>query len=189
MKDNSIEFLDEAEKLFLLNSARQTLIACAKGEKMPKPQEPFGKLNQKRGIFVTLHKRGDLRGCIGFLTGVKPLYQAVIEMAWAASREDPRFVPVLESEIDEIEIEISVLTPLEKITDVENITVGEDGLMVKKGFWQGLLLPQVATEWGWNRETFLENTCLKAGLPKDCWRSPDVEIFRFKAQVFSESNH
>ncbi|MBN1149704.1 AmmeMemoRadiSam system protein A [candidate division WOR-3 bacterium] len=188
MKDDSREFLDEKEKSTLLRSARQTLIASAKGDKRPQPSEPFGKLTQKRGIFVTLHKREELRGCIGFLTGVKPLFQAVVEMAWAASREDPRFFPVSETEIKEIEIEISVLTPLEKISDIENITVGEDGLIVKKGFWQGLLLPQVATEWGWDRETFLDHTCVKAGLSKGCWKSPDVEIFSFKAQVFSESD-
>lgn len=183
------DFLCSKEQTILLKAARATLEASTGGKSIPAPPEPLGKLSEKRGIFVTLHKNGELRGCIGYVIGVAPLNTAVVEMALAASREDPRFPPVTKEETDSIEIEISVLTPPEKILDPGDVTVGKDGLIIKKGLRQGLLLPQVAVEWGWDRETFLDHACIKAGLPAKSWKSPGVEIFKFSAQVFSESGN
>jgi len=143
-------------------------------------------LRKPHGCFVTLKKRGWLRGCIGRIVGDRPLYLTIIEYAVHAAVDDPRFRPVSKNELDELDIEISVMTPLERVTDVDDIQVGRDGLLIKMGFNQGLLLPQVATEFGWDRETFLVHTCRKAGLPADAWKSPRAQIYRFSAQVFGE---
>ena len=137
------------------------------------------------GAFVTLNKDHQLRGCIGNIRGTEALYQTVSRMAIAAATEDPRFPPVRPEELDQITIEISVLTPLKKISSPEEIQIGRDGLYIEKGFYHGLLLPQVATEYGWNREEFLQHTCLKAGLPPDAWRE-GATTYSFSAQVFNE---
>jgi AmmeMemoRadiSam system protein A len=141
-------------------------------------------LMEKKGAFVTLKKGGQLRGCIGHIKGVKPLYRIVREMAVAAAFHDPRFNPVTEAELPELEIEISVLTPLRQITDVEEIEVGKHGILIEKGVQSGLLLPQVATEYGWDRKTFLEHTCRKAGLSTDAWKDKETRICTFCAEVF-----
>ncbi|MBN1619449.1 AmmeMemoRadiSam system protein A [candidate division WOR-3 bacterium] len=180
--------LDKKEQSVLLRAARETIVSAASGLNLPQPPTAQGRLSEKRGIFVTLHKIGELRGCIGYVVGIKPLNQAVIDMAFAASQEDPRFPPVKKEEINDIEIEISVLSVPEIVQNPSEITVGKDGLIVKKGFRQGLLLPQVAVEWGWDRETFLSHACMKAGLTPDSWKETGVEIFIFNAQVFSESD-
>jgi AmmeMemoRadiSam system protein A len=125
-----------------------------------------------------------LRGCIGSFDTGQPLYKTVQEMAEAAAFRDPRFRPVREDELPYIELEISVLTPLSQITEPEQIEVGLHGIMIRKGFQAGLLLPQVATERNWDRVTFLEETCRKAGLPKDAWKDEDAEIYVFSANVF-----
>ena len=143
-------------------------------------------LLEPRGAFVTLHKHGALRGCIGYVEAIKPLYKTVQEMAIAAAFQDPRFPGLKADEFNNIEIEISVMSPLEKITDVNKIEVGKHGIIIKSGFNSGLLLPQVATEQGWDRDTFLEHTCYKAGLPGNIWKKPDTEILIFSAEVFSE---
>jgi len=145
-------------------------------------------LREKRGIFVTLHRGGQLRGCIGYIQGFKPLAQAVGEMALAAAFGDPRFPPVTAAELPELDVEISVLTPLRRISDPSEIDIGEHGLYIVRGPHSGLLLPQVATEYGWGRETFLQHTCLKAGLPETAWQDPESEIYLFGAQIFGEAS-
>ena len=135
--------------------------------------------------FVTLHKRGALRGCIGHIESVQPLGQVVPRCAVSAATSDPRFPPLAPDELDAIEIEISLLGPLEPITGPQDILVGRHGLVVERGWQRGLLLPQVATEWQWNAQQFLAHTCEKAGLPPDAWQK-DAKIWRFEAEVFSE---
>jgi AmmeMemoRadiSam system protein A len=142
-------------------------------------------LKKKMGAFVTLRKnREDLRGCIGYIKGVLPLHQTVSEMAVQAAFHDPRFEPVRGDEWKSIDVEISVLSPLRKIKSLEEIEVGVHGIFIEKGFNSGLLLPQVATENGWDRNTFVEYTCYKAGLPKDAWKSKETSIYIFSAEVF-----
>ena len=135
---------------------------------------------------MTLHERGELRGCIGYVEAVKPLYEAVSEMAVAASTEDPRFPPVQVEELDNIEIEITALSPLRPLPSPDSVVVGKHGLVIRKGFRSGLLLPQVPVEQGWNREQFLTHTCLKAGLPPDSYKDKDAQLFSFTGQVFGE---
>jgi len=168
-----------------LHHIAKTAIECRlKGKPIPEFKIDSATLKENRGAFVTLNKRGQLRGCIGYIEGRGPLYKTVEEMAQAAAFQDPRFPPVTEKELSELEIEISVLTPLKKIADVKEIEVGKHGLYIKKGWHSGLLLPQVATEYGWDRQTFLEHTCRKAGLPPDAWKEKGAEIYIFSADVF-----
>jgi len=176
--------LREEERRLLHHIARRAIEDVARGKPVPGFKVESGILMEKRGAFVTLKKRGQLRGCIGYIKGIKPLYRAVAEMAVAAAFNDPRFTPVTEAELPDLEIEISVLTPLKRVDDVGQIQVGRDGIYIKRGNYAGLLLPQVATEYGWDRETFLERTCLKAGLPKDAWKDENTRIYVFSAEVF-----
>ncbi len=148
-----------------------------------------GVFEEKRGVFTTLTKHGELRGCIGFPYPVKRLDEAIIESAISSAVNDPRFPPVKLEEMDEIVVEVTVLTPPEKIeakpVDIpKHIEIGRHGLMVKYGLYSGLLLPQVAVEYGMNEEEFLSQTCLKAGLPPDCWFY--AEVYRFEGQIFKE---
>jgi AmmeMemoRadiSam system protein A len=138
------------------------------------------------GAFVTLHRSGELRGCIGRIRADRPLEQVVQEVAMSAATADPRFPPVKHPEVSEIDLEISVISPFRVIQDITEIEIGRDGLMVSESYASGLLLPQVASEYGWDRETFLEHTCMKAGLPKDHWREGTPKIEKFSAFVFSE---
>jgi AmmeMemoRadiSam system protein A len=142
---------------------------------------------EARGVFVTLRTRRDaeLRGCIGYPEGGFPLSEGIVQGAEAAATRDTRFEPVLPAELPSIRIEISVLTPLRRVRP-EDVRVGEDGLVVQREGRKGLLLPQVATEWGWDRETFLSQACRKAGLSKDAWKEPATELFCFQAEVFQE---
>lgn len=178
--------LSEKEKESLLKLARKTLEEGIKGEKVL----PFfclsGEMGQPGGAFVTLHKNGQLRGCIGRFNSPDPLYQTVQKMALAAATEDPRFPPVEPFELADLHIEISVLSPRKKINDIREIEVGRHGLSVAKGSCRGVLLPQVAVEENWSREEFLSYTCLKAGLKPDAWRKGDLEIETFTAEVFGE---
>jgi AmmeMemoRadiSam system protein A len=125
-----------------------------------------------------------LRGCIGMIRAAMPLYEVIADMAQAAAFEDPRFTPLNERELKNIEIEISVLSPLVRVESIEEIKVGRDGLMIHLEMHSGLLLPQVPTEHGWDRMTFLEQTCLKAGLPKNSYKDARAEIYRFSADIF-----
>ncbi len=176
--------LNYAEKAQLLQIAREVVEAQCRGENIPETKFNSPILNELRGAFVTLHKDGKLRGCIGHIRGDKPLAKTVGEMAEAAAFHDPRFPPVTEAELEMLEYEISVLTPLRRISNAEEIQVGIHGIYMKRGDCSGLLLPQVATEWGWNRKTFLEHTCKKAGLPEDAWKDKETEIYIFSADVF-----
>ncbi len=178
--------LTEQEKKSLLGIARNTLDTYIKTGKTPAAKPLTPRLAEKRGAFVTLTERGELRGCIGYVEAVKPLYQAVSDMAVAASTEDPRFPPVEARELDAIDIEITVLSPLRPLPSPDSVVVGKHGLVIRKGFRSGLLLPQVPVEQGWNREQFLCNTCLKAGLPPNSYKDKDAQLFCFTGQVFNE---
>lgn len=144
-------------------------------------------LSTPAGAFVTLHTlEGELRGCIGSIRATEALYKAVASSAISAAFRDPRFLPVQGQELPQLEIEISVMGPIERVTAVETIEVGRDGLIISRGRNAGLLLPQVATEYRWDRETFLEHTCQKAGLPPSAWRAEDTRIEKFSAEIFGE---
>lgn len=177
--------LTEIEQKLLLDTACLTINNFLENLKSPPPPISEGILKEKRGIFVTLHKNYHLRGCIGYVIGVEPLNTAVIKMAKAAAFEDPRFPPVNKNELKDIKIEISVLTPLVKVGDINEIIVGKDGLLLKNRFNQGLLLPQVPVENNWNLIQFLNYTSQKAGLSPDKWKDPETEIFKFQAQIFN----
>jgi len=145
-----------------------------------------GVLTEALGAFVTLTIDEQLRGCIGYVVPIKPLRETVRDVAAFAAVRDRRFEPVSESELDDLEYEVSVLSPLRRVTDPSEIEVGRHGLLIKKGSYEGLLLPQVASERGWDGITFLEQTCRKAGLPPDAWRDPNADVFAFTALVFDE---
>ncbi len=172
------------EKRILHRIALRAIEDVVRGKPVPDFTVESQALMERKGAFVTLKRGGQLRGCIGHIKGVKPLYKIVGEMAAAAAFNDPRFNPVTEAELPDLEIEISVLTPLRRIKGIEEIEVGKHGILIEKGFHSGLLLPQVATEYGWDRKTFLEHTCLKAGLPTDAWKDGDTRISTFCAEVF-----
>ncbi len=139
------------------------------------------------GLFVTLSIEGHLRGCIGYIEGVEPIRDAISRIALEAAFHDPRFSPLNFSELPEIELEVSILYPLETVTALEEIQVGRDGLVMSRGMYKGLLLPQVATEWNWEREEFLNQTCRKAGMEVHCWENGAI-IQKFEADVFSEKD-
>jgi AmmeMemoRadiSam system protein B/AmmeMemoRadiSam system protein A len=177
--------LAHGEKVLLLEFARGVISAHCRGEELPEPEVSSEVLNEPRGAFVTLRKQGKLRGCIGHIRAREPLVKAVAEMAKAAAFQDPRFPPVSAEELDSLALEISVLTPLRQISDVEEIQVGVHGIYLKRGGNSGLLLPQVATESGWDRSTFLRHTCKKAGLKENAWKDKKTEIYIFSADIFS----
>jgi hypothetical protein len=176
--------LNAQEKKSLHHIAKTVIENKVRGKAVPEFKIESPILKENRGAFVTIQKRGQLRGCIGYIEGHGPLHKTIEEMAEAAAFRDPRFTPVTEKELPEIEIEISVLTPLKKIIDVNEIQVGKHGIIIKKGGFSGVLLPQVATDYGWDRKTFLEHTCQKAGLPPNAWKDKDTEIYIFSADIF-----
>ncbi len=177
----------EEEKKLLKEIARTVIENSTKGRgssetiSVPKTMK---KLLEKRGVFVTLKKRGQLRGCIGFIRPFKPLVELVKDAALSAAFNDPRFHPVSEDELDELEIEISVLTPFREITDPDEIVLGRDGIYIERGAFSGLLLPQVAIEHNMDKKTFLEHACLKAGLPPNAWEDENTKIYVFSADIF-----
>lgn len=180
--------LTKDQQIKLLRLARKTIadkLGLAAEIELPSFDDDIFK--EKCGAFVTIHIKGNLRGCIGYIEGIKSIPETVIEMASASAFRDPRFSSLTPDEYKKIDIEISILSPIEKVSDVNEIVVGRDGVIITKGFNRGLLLPQVPVEQGWDRETFLTHTCYKAGLPADSWRKPDVLIEKFSAQVFSEN--
>jgi AmmeMemoRadiSam system protein A len=178
--------LSDSEQKTLLKVARDTLEMWIRECKKPDLPEVEGNLLAETGAFVTLHKKGQLRGCIGNMVGQGPLVETIQNMAIAASTEDPRFNKMVEEELSDIDIEISVLSPMKRIKDTNDIEVGKHGILLGKGWNRGVLLPQVAIEYGWDRETFLRQTCLKAGLAPDDWKDPETIIEIFSAQIFSE---
>lgn len=168
----------------LLRLAREAVVAHV-SKQPPVAPALVGPFARKAGAFVTLHVNGDLRGCIGHIAADEPLGEVIPRCAVAACSEDPRFPSIGAGELAQMQVELSLMGPLEPVTDIATIEIGRHGLVVEHGRSRGLLLPQVATEWHWDRETFLAHTCHKAGLPKDAWRH-GATIWRFEAEVFSE---
>jgi AmmeMemoRadiSam system protein A len=178
--------LTESDKDILIATAREAIESLLQ-RREPRFPCPTPALGAACGAFVTLRAGGRLRGCIGHIMASRPLADTVREMAVSSAFEDPRFPPLREAEWAQIKVEISVLSPFEPVTDVTLIKVGVHGIMIRKGSRSGLLLPQVATEQGWDRETFLTQTCYKAGLSGDAWRSAEARLEIFSAQVFGEN--
>jgi len=187
--------LSDEDGEILVKTARSVVIEYVKIEKRLTLLEDFkSKFSYNSGVFVTLNKAEDLRGCIGFPTPERKLYQSLVDAAIASATQDPRFPPVRYEELSDICFEVTVLTPPEEIS-VENtleyptkIRVGRDGLIVRWEFGTGLLLPQVPVEYGWNEEEFLNHTCEKAGAPQDCWKRKSTKILRFEGIVFREAS-
>ena len=182
---------------FLVRLARNAITEkILRGVKISPPKNYPKIFDEKAGVFVTINKlfgkKEELRGCIGYIIPIKPLIIATIDAAIAAATEDPRFIPVSKEELNEIIVEVTVLTPPQKITVRDpleypkKIVIGRDGLLLRYGIFSGTLLPQVPIEFGWGPEEFLDNLCWKAGLPKDCWKNPDVEIYRYEGVIWKE---
>ena len=178
--------LKSKEKKILLEIARNAIRAAVlKTDEKPEPREEKT-LNMRNGCFVTIKQDGQLRGCIGNFQSELPLFKEVAEMAASSATKDPRFYPLHSLDLENFSLEISVLWPLSKIDDIEEIEIGKHGIYIEKGFYRGVLLSQVATENNWDRPTFLKQTCLKAGLPTDAWDAEDADIYIFSAQIFGE---
>ncbi len=177
--------LSSDDKSFLLQRARETIVGHLENRDLPQPETSSPALREKRGCFVCVKMNGKLRGCIGNFISDKPLYKLVQEMAMSAATRDPRFYPMKKADLGHFVLEISVLTPLRKISSIAEIKVGEHGLYIEKNHARGVLLPQVAVEYGWDRETFLGQTSVKAGLDPDAWQE-GADIYVFSADVFKE---
>ena len=179
--------LNKEQEKKLLQIARETLELFIKEKKTLDVLENDPVLNKELGAFVTIHKNGELRGCIGNIIGQGPLCLTIRDMAIESSTEDPRFSPVTAGELPDIDIEISVLSEMKKIEDPDVIEIGKHGVLVKKGFQSGVYLPQVGAETGWSRDEFMTSLCAhKAGLPPDAWKTGACDIYIFTAHVFSE---
>jgi AmmeMemoRadiSam system protein A len=178
--------LNDEQRKTLLAAARQSIESALAGRRLKVAEAGLDDvLLRPAGAFVTLTTPDeDLRGCIGSIVAREPLIRAVVTSAFNAAFRDPRFPPVMADEWPGLELEISVMGPIERVTGVNDILPGRDGLIITRGRSTGLLLPQVATEYGWDRETFLDHTCLKAGLAPGAWRQPETTIERFSAEVF-----
>jgi AmmeMemoRadiSam system protein A len=179
--------LNQNQRRQLLQIARESIAAVLDGRCPELDPADFDEdLRRPAGAFVTLTKHDDLRGCIGSIHPRAPLFEAVSSNAVHAAFRDPRFAPLGKDELAEVHLEISVMGAIERVTKIEEIVVGRDGLIISRGHNSGLLLPQVATEYKWTLEEFLSHTCRKAGLPLDAWRFRDCRIERFSAEVFGE---
>ncbi len=186
-------YLTPEEAEYIVRLARRSVEHFFRSGNILNEEPPYEKLRERAGAFTTIKRfpSGDLRGCIGYPEPIKPLHRAVIETAVLAATDDPRFVPMTEEELPHVTFEVSVLTPPEEIRAPpeerpRHVEVGKHGLIVRFGPYSGLLLPQVPVEYGWDAETFLAHTCLKAGLPPDCWMRGEVRLFRFSAEVYAE---
>ncbi|NQT95271.1 MAG: AmmeMemoRadiSam system protein A [Candidatus Omnitrophica bacterium] len=187
MKNSIDKLLNSVSKRRLLEIARSTIEAYVKEQKESDFKEDDEALKKEMGAFVTLHKHGQLRGCIGNMVGKGPLYLTIRDMAIAAATQDPRFPAVTEDELKDIEIEISVLSPLKRIEGPDDIVIGKHGVIVQKGFKSGVYLPQVATETGWSKNEFMDSLCAhKAGIPANSWKQSDCDIHIFTTEVFGE---
>lgn len=176
--------MNKPEQQKLLQIAKSAVETYIETGKIIEIEEDNPNLNQHQGVFVTLEKDNNLRGCIGIFESNEPLYQNVIEMAIAAATQDPRFSPISKDELNKLEYEISVLSPLRKINSWKEIEIGKHGVEIKQGSRSGVFLPQVATENNWDLDTFMSVLCSqKAGLPSDCWKNPETEIYVFTAQI------
>ncbi len=176
--------LDDAERTAVIDLARDAVTSAVLGGPAPEPPSipPFTRV---AGAFVTLTRAGELRGCIGQVEPRDPLGAVIVHCAAAAALEDPRFPPVSPIDLPSLRLEVSILSPAEEVTDTNHIVVGRHGLIVSQNGFRGLLLPQVATEHGWTRDQFLEQTCRKAGLPRDAWQR-GARVYCFEAEVFGE---
>ncbi len=182
--------LSPETKQRLLHAARKAITAAARGDQRPalSAQDWPEEAREECGAFVTLTRKGLLRGCIGLMESVWPLPETVARMAAAAATEDPRFPAARPEEVETLGIEISVLSPLRRVATPEAIHLGQDGVLVKKGARTGVFLPQVARETGWTRERFLNELCAsKAGLPENAWQDPNTELYTFQAEIFNDS--
>ena len=187
MQNKEDEVLNAEERKAALELARLTVETYVRTGKRPVWNKRLPGLEKPLGAFVTLRENGELRGCIGRFEPDIPLSQVIIEMAIAAATEDHRFPPVSDKELGEIDYEISVLSPLRKVKSWKEIELGRHGVEVARGFRRGVYLPQVATETGWDLDTFMSSLCAhKAGLPADAWKDPQTDIYVFTAQVFSD---
>jgi AmmeMemoRadiSam system protein A len=178
--------LNKTEKRLLLSTARKAIESAVFHHPNPGTLEVPASLSAPCGAFVTLYMGDELRGCIGYLTGTLPLIETIRDVAVKSATSDPRFLPLTQDEYPGIRIEISVLSPLKLIQNIEEIQVGTHGILIEGAWARGVLLPQVAVEYGWNREQFLKETSRKAGGPSDLWKQPDVKIYIFTAEVVSE---
>ena len=178
--------LNAKEKATLLSIARKSIESWVRTNTIYIEPREEKSLNNRSGCFVTIKQNGQLRGCIGNFQSELPLFKEVAEMAASSATKDPRFYPMKEADLDNFSLEISVLSPLLKIDDINEIEVGKHGIYLEKGYYRGVLLPQVATEHHWDRDTFLKQTCIKAGLPTDAWKAEDTEIYIFRAEIFAE---
>ncbi len=178
--------LTEESKKYLLDLVRESIKLKFEGKGIPGDPPPAPELSAPLGVFVTLKKSGLLRGCIGRMDSPHPLWRTVAVMARASAFEDPRFPPLAKEELGRTSVEISVLSPFEPLEDPQALVVGRHGLMIEKGFNRGVLLPQVPVEQGWDEAEFLDQICIKAGLPRGAWKEPDAKLFVFSALVFGE---
>jgi len=179
--------MNEAQKQILLKVARDTVEAVINGEPIEAPQSDDPELNAPCGCFVTLKNHGQLRGCIGQFISESPLIELVGQMAKASATGDPRFFadPITAGELDKLDVEISVLSPLQRTDEPLSLRLGVDGIYIKREHTSGCFLPQVATETGWSKEEFLSYCCAhKAGLAPDAWQDPETEVYLFTAEVF-----
>ncbi|MFA6185714.1 MAG: AmmeMemoRadiSam system protein A [Phycisphaerae bacterium] len=177
------------QKHILLKTARDAVMAAVSGKKPVRGSSDNAELNAHCGCFVTLKNKGELRGCIGQFVSDKPLIELVSQMAVASSTGDSRFFgePITQKEVKDLDIEISVLSPLKKTTDPLSLRLGIDGIYIKKGYASGCFLPQVATETGWSKEEFLSYCCShKAGLKADAWKDKNTEVYLFTAEILEE---
>jgi AmmeMemoRadiSam system protein A len=177
--------LSSEDRRELLRRARCAIVEAVGRGRIPEPSPAQGNLLKPAGVFVTLRRDERLMGCIGHIEADEPLGEVVVRCAIASALHDSRFRPVRPEEISQLKIEISVLTPPERIAP-ESIEIGRHGLVVERGGMRGLLLPQVAAERNWTRERFLEETCLKAGLPAGVWKDSETHIYAFLAEAFGE---
>ena len=184
--------LEDGKRLIKL--ARASISSVFKKEELAVDDAIKRKYKEKQGVFVTLKREGELRGCIGFPEPVLPLWKAVVNAAKAAAFSDPRFSPLTEEEYENTSVEISILTVPKPIKArspedyLKEIKIGRDGLIIRAGVYSGLLLPQVPVEDSWDVETFLRHLCMKAGLTMDAWQNVSHQIYKFQAQVFKEEN-
>ncbi len=184
---------DDEDGIFAVRTARRVVEEYLERRKIPEIKFPE-KFNKKSGVFTTIstYPQHNLRGCIGFPEPIFPLKKALVESALSAAFQDPRFPPLRRDEVDKVVFEVSLLTPPKELRvknrkDLLNhIKIGKHGLIVERGFYKGLLLPQVPVEWNWDVEEFLSQTCWKAGLPMDCWLDESTRIYAFSAEIFEE---
>jgi AmmeMemoRadiSam system protein A len=185
-KDQPID-LTGRDRDELLKTARQSVETAVREGKLYQPAAPSSRaLLQDRGAFVTIRKKGELRGCIGYTSPIKPLYLTVRDVAALAAVRDTRFPPVSTRELGDLDYEVSVLSPFRHLHDISQIQIGKHGLLIKKGDYEGILLPQVPVEEHWDRKTFLREIGLKAGMPPTAWQDEDSDLFTFSALVFAE---